>query len=314
MEATLELDAQYRAIREEAGLLDRSERPRIAVSGAEAAEFLQGQVTNDVEALEPGAGCYALLLDRKGKIRADMRILRLAADEFLIDTEPECAEIVQGHLGTYNIGRDAAVEADPEARALLSLLGPMTAKLLDGAMPAPEHSHRELFVAGVGCRAIATESGADLLVPDEGVAAVREQLLKEGAQPIAEDAAEIARVEAGRPRIGHETGPQTMPAEAGLEARAVNFTKGCYIGQEPVARLHYKGRPNRHLRRLRASFPLAAGDPVATGDRELGAVGTAVVSPASGPLALAILRREAEPGDEVTVGAAVTATVEAIDG
>jgi folate-binding protein YgfZ len=313
MEATLELDAQYRAIREEAGLLDRSERPRIAVSGAEAAEFLQGQVTNDVEALEPGAGCYALLLDRKGKIRADMRILRLAADEFLIDTEPECAEIIQSHLGTYNIGRDAAVEADPEARALLSLLGPMTAKLVDGAMPAPEHSHRELFVAGVGCRAIATEAGADLLVPVDGLAAVAEWLRAEGAQPIAEEAAEIARVEAGRPRIGHEIGPRTMPAEAGLEAPAVSFTKGCYIGQEPIARLHYKGKPNRHLRRLRAVSPVAAGDPVSAGDRELGTVGTAVVSPAAGPLALAILRREAEPGAEVKVGTAVTATVEAIE-
>ena len=120
-------------------------------------------------------------------------------------------------------------------------------------------------VGSSGDSTIATESGADLLVPDEGVAAVRERLLGEGAQPIAEDAAEIARVEAGRPRIGHETGPQTMPAEAGLEARAVSFTKGCYIGQEPVARLHHKGRPNRHLRRLRASSPLAAGDPVTTG-------------------------------------------------
>jgi folate-binding protein YgfZ len=313
VEATLELDAQYRAIREEAGLLDRSERPRIVVSGGEAADFLQGQVTNDVEALEPGGGCYALLLDRKGKIRADMRVLRLAPDAFLIDTEPASGEIVADHLGTYNIGRDAAVEPDPEQRALLSLLGPMTASLLGGSL-GPEHSHRELFVAGVGCRAVATEAGADLLVPAEGAAVVRDWLLAEGAQPVAGEAAEIARVEAGRPRVGHETGPQTMPAEAGLEERAVSFTKGCYIGQEPVARLHYKGKPNRHLRRLRAATPMSAGDPVSAGDRELGTVGTAVVSPASGPLALAILRREAEPGDEVTVGAAVVATVEAVNG
>ncbi|HET6829923.1 MAG TPA: folate-binding protein [Solirubrobacterales bacterium] len=313
MTATLELDAQYRAIREEAGLLDRSERPRLTVAGDEAAEFLQGQVTNDVEALEPGAGCYALLLDRKGKVRADMRVLRLAAGAFLIDTEPECGEIVGGHLGTYNIGRDAAVEPDPEQRALLGLLGPMTARLLGGGSLGPEHSHRELFVAGVGCRAIATEAGADLLVPADGAAAVEEWLLAEGAQPVAEDAAEIARVEAGRPRIGREIGPRTMPAEAGLEERAVSFTKGCYIGQEPVARLHHKGKPNRHLRRLRATAPVAAGDPVGNGERELGTVGTAVVSPAAGPLALAILRREAEPGGEVTVGAAVAATVEAID-
>ncbi|KAA0266151.1 MAG: folate-binding protein [Acidobacteria bacterium] len=308
--------ADYEAVKDlhvEAGLLDRSGRPRITVTGGEAAEFLQGQVTNDVEALEPGAGCYALLLDRKGRIRADMRVLRLAADAFLIDTEPELGEDVLGHLGTYNIGRDAAVTADPEPRSLLSLLGPMAAKLLGGAISGPEHAHRELLVAGVGCRAAATAAGADLLVPAAGADAVRDRLLAEGAQPVAEDAAEITRVEAGRPRVGLEIGPRTMPAEAGLEERAVSFTKGCYIGQEPVARLHYKGRPNRHLRRLRASAPVAAGDPVTADERELGAVGTAVVSPAGGPLALAILRREAEPGDEVAIGADATATVEAID-
>ena len=110
MEATLELDAQYRALREEAGLLDRSDRPRIVVRGSEAAEFLQGQLTNDVEALEPGEGCYAALLDRKGKVRADMRVLRIADDEFLIDTEPETGDLLARHLGTYNVGRDAAVE------------------------------------------------------------------------------------------------------------------------------------------------------------------------------------------------------------
>jgi tRNA-modifying protein YgfZ len=313
MEATLEIDAQYRALREEAGLLDRSDRARIVVHGAEAAEFLQGQLTNDVEALEPGGGCYAALLDRKGKIRADMRVLRIAPDDFLIDTEPETAEVVGGHLGTYNVGRDAAVEADDSGRALLSLIGPLSSQLLGDAPLASEHAHRELFVAGVGCRAIATDLGADLLVPAEAVDPVREQLLAAGAQPITEAAAEIARVEAGRPRVGHEIGEQTMPAEAGIGDRAVSFTKGCYIGQETVARLHYKGKPNRHLRRLRSAEPLAAGDPIVAGEREVGTVGTAVISPADGPLALAILRREAENGATVTVGAGIEATVEAIE-
>jgi folate-binding protein YgfZ len=312
MEATLEIDAQYRALREEAGLLDRSDRARIVVGGAEAAEFLQGQLTNDVEALEPGGGCYAALLDRKGKIRADMRVLCFDVDEFLIDTEPETADVLIGHLGTYNVGRDAAVEADGDGRALLSLIGPLSAKLLGDVPLVPEGAHREVFVAGVGCRAIATDLGADLLVPAEGVDPVRELLLSAGAQPISEAAAEIARVEAGRPRVGHEITEQTMPAEAGINDRAVSFTKGCYIGQETVARLHYKGKPNRHLRRLRSAEPLAAGDPVVAGEREVGTVGTAVISPAEGPLALAILRREAEDGATVMVGDGTEATVEAI--
>ena len=312
MEATLELDAQYRALREEAGLLDRSDRARIVVRGSEAAEFLQGQLTNDVESLEPGAGCYAALLDRKGKVRADMRVLRLADDEFLIDTEPETGDLLQGHLGMYNVGRDAAVEADGPGRSLLSLIGPLTPKLLGDAPLVSEHAHREQLLGGAACRVIATDAGADLLVPADAVEAVTAWLTAEGAQPVVDAAAEIARVEAGHPRVGREIGPQTMPAEAGINDRAVSFTKGCYIGQETVARLHYKGKPNRHLRRLRSEKPLAAGDPVVAGDREVGTVGTAVISPAEGPLALAILRREAEPGDEVIVGDGVAATVEAV--
>jgi len=312
LEAMLEIDAQYRALREGAGLLDRSERPRIVVAGSEAAEFLQGQVTNDVEALAPGEGCYAALLDRKGKVRADMRVLRIADDELLIDTEPETGAILLGHLGTYNVGRDAAVEADDSDRALLSLIGPLAAKLAGDLPPAPEHSHREAFVAGVGCTAIVTDRGIDLLVPAAGAEAVRAHLIDAGAQPVAEAAAEIARVEAGRPRVGREIDAATMPQEAGINDRAVSFTKGCYIGQETVARLHYKGKPNRHLRRLRPAAPVAAGDPIVAGDREVGTVGTAVISPAQGPLALAVVRREAVPGATVVVGGGVTATVEEV--
>ena len=93
-----------------------------------------------------------------------------------------------------------------------------------------------------------------------------------------------------------------MPAEAGIVEAAVSFTKGCYIGQETVARLHYKGRPNRHLRGLRLSAPAAAGDAVRLGEKEVGRLGGAAVSPAFGPVGLAILRREAEPGAEVRIG------------
>jgi folate-binding protein YgfZ len=312
MEAALELDAQYRALREEAGLIDRSGRPRIVVRGAEAAEFLQGQLTNDVEALAPGEGCYAALLDRKGKVQADMRVLRIADDEFLIDTEPESGELLSRHLGTYNVGRDAAVEPDGSGRALLSIIGPMTPKLVGEGPLGAEHSHYERFVAGASCRVIATDGGADLLVPADAVGAVTTHLISEGAQPVSDDAGEIARVEAGRPRVGRESGPQTMPAEAAIDERAVSFTKGCYIGQETVARLHYKGKPNRHLRRLRPTDPVEAGDPVLAGDREVGVIGTAVISPAEGPLALAILRREVGPGDEVSIGDGVAAVVEAV--
>src|SRR6476659_236607 len=103
---TVELDAQYRQLREECGLLDRSDRGKLTVSGAEAAEYLQGQLTNDVEALEPGEGHYAALLDRKGHMQADMRVLRPIAEELWIDTEPEGLEATRKHLQMYKIGRE----------------------------------------------------------------------------------------------------------------------------------------------------------------------------------------------------------------
>lgn len=311
--ATPEVDGQYRALREEAGLLRRPERARLSVSGSEAADFLQGQVTNDVEGLTPGEGCYAALLDRKGKIRADMRVLRLAEHRFEIDTAPSVRALLLGHLEMYKIGRDAAVDDISDLTELLSLLGPRSAELAGGRVLRREHAHAAVDLGGVECLAVATDLGVDLFAPADRSSAVSGALLAAGAAPIDEAAAEIARVEAGRPRLGHELGPQTMPQEAGINDRAVSFSKGCYVGQETVSRLHYKGKPNRHLRRLALDRPVSDGDPVTLGEREIGTIGTAVLSPARGPLALAILRREAEPGSEVTVGAGTAARVEEIE-
>ena len=310
----VEIDAQYRVLREEAGLLDRSDRFRLTVAGPEAAELLQGQLTNDVAGLEPGAGCYAALLDRKGRIQADMRVLRLEPSSFWMDTESEAGHGVLRHLGIYKVGLDATVAPANDDDRLLSLVGPRSPELVGGAPPRPEHAHRIAVVAGASCRAVATDLGLDLLVPREAIESVRDALLEAGAEPVDLEALEILRVEAGRPRLGREIGGATLPQEAEITERAVSFKKGCYIGQETVARLHYKGKPNRRLRRLVLDRPVAGGEPVTGEGRELGRIGTAVVSPARGPLALAILRREAEPGAEVLVGGEARARVEAIDG
>src|ERR1700704_5907846 len=130
----VELDAQYRQLREEGGLLDRSERGKLLLRGAEAAEYLQGQLTNDIEALSPVEGCYAALLDRKGHMQADMRVLRLTDDEIWIDTEPVALVTARRHLEMYKIGREVEVEDVSEARAILSLIGPRSADLA-GAPP-----------------------------------------------------------------------------------------------------------------------------------------------------------------------------------
>jgi folate-binding protein YgfZ len=314
MAETMEIDAQYRALREEAGLLADVQRAWIRVTGPEGAEFLQGQLTNDIEALAPGSGCYAALLDRKGHIQADMRVLRIAEGEILIDTEPETGPAVLRHLSMYKIGRDAEVESADGAMGALSLLGPRSGEIA-GVPLGAENSHRETRIEGIECRVVATVLGADLLVDPARASELEAAVLAAGAEAVDAEAAEIARVEAGRPRFGREMVSSTMPQEAGINERAVSFTKGCYIGQETVARLHYKGKPNRHLRLLASDRPLRAGDAVRAGDKEVGTIGTAVISPARGPIALAILRREAEPGGEVEVIAedgAVTARVEAL--
>jgi tRNA-modifying protein YgfZ len=301
--ARVELDAQYRALRQEAGVVDRPGRGKLRVRGSEATDYLQGQITNDLEVLGDGDGCYAALLDRKGHMRADMRVLRIATDDVWLDTEEVGRAALLRHLETYKIGRDVEIADASDERTLISVIGPGAAELSGAGPLSPEHAHREIEFADARCRAVATDLGVDLIAPASGATGVRSALLDAGAAEVSEAAAEIVRVESGRPRFGLEMTEATIPAEAGINERAISFTKGCYIGQETVARLHYKGRPNRHLRGLRLEAPVGAGESIRSGERELGTVGTACVSPALGPIALAVVRREAEPGERVTVGA-----------
>ena len=299
--AIVELDAQYRQLREECGLLDRSGRGKLLVTGPDAAEYLQGQLTNDVEALEPGEGQYAALLDRKGHMQADMRVLRVAAGEIWIDTEPEGTEAARRHLQTYRIGREVEVADVTAERAILSLIGPRSAEVA-GTPPLPENACEAASVAGVDCLVAGTRDGVDLIAAASDTERLRQALLGAGAVEVGPEAAEILRVEAGVPRFGAEMGTETMPAEAGIVEDAISFTKGCYIGQETVARLHYKGRPNRRLLGLRLSATAPRGAALRLGEKEVGTLGAACVSPALGPIGLAIVRREAGPGDELAVG------------
>ena len=201
----------------------------------------------------------------------------------------------------YKIGREVEVVDVTQERAILSLIGPRSAEIA-GAPPLPEYACEETSVAGVDCLAVGTHDGIDLIAASEDSDRLRAALLEAGAVEVGPEAVEILRIEAGMPRFGAEMGAETMPAEAGIVEATVSFTKGCYIGQETVARLHYKGRPNRLLRGLRLSAPAPAGAALRLGEKEVGALGSAAVSPALGPIALAIVRREAEPGAELAVG------------
>jgi tRNA-modifying protein YgfZ len=284
---------EYELLRDSVGLVDRSARGKLILRGAEAPDFLQGQVTNDVEGLAPGTGCYALLLSHKGKVRADMRILR-AADWIWIDCPKGALPVLDHMIRTYGIGRDIQPEDVSGERRILSLIGPAARDAAGVDVPAEEHS----FVETEDGLYVATDLGVDVIPHGAD--------LDLAVQQVAEEAAECLRVESGRPRLGVDFDSDTIPQEAGLNERAVNFEKGCYVGQETVARLHYKGKPNRHLRGLRLSGPAARADELRLGERAVGTVGTVAESPEFGTIALALVRREAEPGATVEVGDAGT--------
>jgi folate-binding protein YgfZ len=305
----VELDGQYRALREEAGFLVR-DRASLLVKGPDGAEYLQGQLTNDTEALEPQAGCYAALLDRKGHLSSDMRVLRLENGDLWIDLEQGPAEAVLKHLRTYSIGREVEIDDVTDRWAIISLIGPRAGELSGFEGLGPEHAQRFRQWDGLDVVGVATDIGVDLIVNAADAAALEDALASAGAARVSEEAAEILRVESGRPRFGLDMTSEHMPAEAGIVERAVNFEKGCYIGQEPVARLHYRGKPNRTLRGLRLSASASPGDALLLGDREVGSIGTGCISPAHGPIALAIVRREAAEGERLSVGdGSITAEV-----
>jgi tRNA-modifying protein YgfZ len=301
-QAPSELESQYRAMREVVGLLDRSDRGKLDVLGPDSAEYLQGQVTNDVQALEPGRGCYAALLSPKGRILGDMRLLVRSPEEIWLDTEASSLAAVRSNLDMYKIGRRVEIRDRTEDRSILSLIGPGAREVAGANPPAAEHAFVESEIAGAPVLVVRTDVGVDLLLEATAKKPVRLALAERGALAVTEAAAEVIRVERGRPRYGVDMTEDNLPGEMGLEERAVSFTKGCYVGQEPVARMHYRGHPNRHLRGLRLSSPAAPGQPLLNGEREVGALTSACLSPTFGPIGLAIVRREVEPGQEVSVG------------
>ena len=302
--ATDSLAADYRALTEQVGLVDRSERGKLALTGPEAKEFLHGQVTNDIEALEPGRGCYAAFLTHKGKMLGDLRVLDLG-DELFLDTERSALQELFNMIRRYKLGRDVELHKRTLERALLSLVGPGAREI--ASVGPEEHANEAGEVGGVPVVFVATDLGVDVICDAARAGEVKAAL---GVPEVDEAVAEIVRVESGRPRYGVDLDDSVIPQEAGLNERAVNFEKGCYVGQETVARLFYRGKPNRHLRGLKLSEPVATGEPLRLGERAVGKVGSSVVSPAHGPIALAIVRREASPGDTLAVGeGGATATV-----
>ncbi len=315
-------DSEYRAATERCGMLDRSERGKLALIGADAKTFLQGQVSNDVEALEPGRGCYAAVLTPKGKMLGDVRILDAGLQpvahsasglvepgdagvvQLLLDTERVALQELFNMIRRFSIGYAVELHKRTLQRGLVSLLGPDALAVAGTEELGPaEDAHVAAEVDGVAVRAIRTDVGVDLLCDAADTGALMAALAARGAEAISEAVADCVRVEHGRPRYGVDLDDSVIPQEADLNDRAVSFTKGCYVGQETVARLFYRGKPNRRLRGLRLSASAPIGAEVRFGDRVVGRLTSVAESPALGPIALALVRREAPPGSAVTVGA-----------
>ncbi len=291
-----------------AGLLDRSERGKLALTGAGAVEFLNGQVTNELADLRAGEGRYAAFLTHKGHMLGDMRVLAVGEpggepQKLLLDTERSALQALFDMIRSFKVGYDVELHKRTLELALLSLIGPRANEVAGTVeLLQVEHANVRTSLAGVNVLAVRTDVGVDLFAQAADAERLKLLLRERGAEQVSEQAAECLRIERGVPRYGVDLDERVIPQEAGLNERAVSFTKGCYVGQETVARLFYRGRPNRHLRGLRLAEPAQPGEELRVGERVVGRVSSSALSPLLGPIALALVRREAEPGTTVAVG------------
>ena len=292
-------------------LIDRSDRMRIRFGGAKAAELVTGLVTNDVLALAPGHGQYAAALTPKGKIAADIRIFR-DDDGLLTDTSARASAGWRDIVTKYVNPRIAPYRDVTAETRDLAVFGPKARHAVAVATGADEAALEQLHPyahvrAGTESDPIMIVRVADIEVDGYELIlsaaieqAVREKLFSAGVVPGSPTAYDIARIEAGRPEWGIDMSDATIPQEANLDALgAISYTKGCYTGQETVARVHFRGHVNRFLRRLHfvsASVPPTNAELTDDTGNVVGDIRSVAMSPRQGGVALAMVRREVLPG------------------
>ncbi len=296
------LATEHAAFEDGAALVDLFHKTVLRLSGKNPLGMLNAILTNEVPE-EEHCGVYALLLNPKGRIRADLRVLKSDGD-VLINTEPEGTAAAKELLGRYAPFSRVEVEDLSEAGVpwgILGLYGPQAEKLLDG-LELAEHKTAQVKVGGVDLLAAGVATpvpGYDLLGPADALSAARDHLARRGAVPVGLQAYETARVAAGIPRFGSDITPENFPAEVGILERAVSFEKGCYPGQETVARMHYRGHPNKTLYRLAIEgTPPAPGTEIFQGEKKVGHLTSLTSLPVNGEIfALGYLSRNANPQD-----------------
>lgn len=284
---------------------------RMRISGAKAVELVTGMVTNDVSGLQPGEGQYAAALTPKGKIVADIRIFALG-DALLIDTSQAAAagwkEMVRKYVNprvapyhdvTLELG-DVGVFGG-SARATTSRVTGIDERDL-AALPAYGHLSAPFGDVSLTVARVPELDfdGFEIFVPATAAAGLKGKLVAQGVAAGGHDTWEIARIESGRPQWGIDMDESTLPQEANFdELGAISYTKGCYIGQETVARVHFRGHVNRFLRRLR--FVTRPAPPrgallLDESGKTIGDVRSVALSPRYGGVGLGMIRREIPPG------------------
>ncbi len=308
--------AEAAALRDGAALVDRSYVGRLALRGADRQRFLNGLVTCDVKALAPGRGAYGFFTDPKGRVLADVVVLALA-EALWLELPPGSSAAIAAHLRKYLIA-DRVEVLELEDRVPLTLAGPLAAAAL-GKPPlddAWQHCSREIAGAPVVCvrEGRLGVPGFTLWVEAADAAPVWRELLGRGVLPAGREALEMVRIEGGVGRYGQDFGAEHFPQETGAEAAAVSYTKGCYLGQEIVARIHYRGGVQRSLRGLRfLGEPPPVGTQVMGEGRESGAITSVARSPRWGAIGLGVMhQRVGEVGAEVSLADGNTATLVAL--
>lgn len=306
----------YRAVQSAVGLIDRSDRVRLEVTGPDRAKFLHNLTTNDVKRLAVGAGCEAFVTSPQGKTLGYVTLLA-SEDRILLRTDPCGLEHARPHLRKYGVFDDVALVDVSGATFELHVAGPRAAELLTrcgAVLPNRELSHAAVSPAERPVRVVREDPTGwpgfsligDRTDRDAVVDALRTEGESMGLAELDADTFEALRIEAGTPVFGRDVKAENLPQEINRDARAIHFVKGCYLGQETVARIDALGHVNKVLKGLRCTGPAipAAGTPLQAGEKVVGTITSAAYSPGwGGPIALAIVRTtHAQNGTEVQAG------------
>ncbi len=294
---------EYRRLRKEAVVRDVSHFGKIKVVGRDRLRFLQGMLTNDVKVLEPGNGAHALFLDVKGHIHADMKIYAFT-DHVLLILQHYLVEKLMMGLDRYIMSEDVRISDVTGDLCMIQILGPDSVSFLESKgiqeLPANLYDHRTISIAGHDCSLIRLPSGFAVLAP---TSAAPEILTYWDGPLIGARAFEVFRIESGLPLMYRDMDETNFPQEVGLTG-ALNFLKGCYLGQETMARIDAQGHVNRHLVGIASSTPVSAGDKIFRENKEIGRITSTTYSLLlNQPFSIGYIRREfSKEGETVEVG------------